>query len=281
MTQTHIIEGNQIAKNFLWQLSEKLKKLSFQPGLATILVGQNPASQIYINRKIKMCQELGIASHPHFIDNNIPEKELLDLIKKLNARDDIDGILVQLPLPQHIDSAKILEAISPYKDVDGFHPLNVGKLVLGHDGLVPCTALGCLKLLQEVIEDLSGLHAVIIGRSNIVGKPVAFLLLQENCTVTIAHSKTKNLDEICLSADILIAATGKKGLIKGSWIKPGAYVLDVGINRENDKLSGDVEFEKALGRAAAITPVPGGVGPMTIASLMHNTVEAAMRRRGS
>lgn len=281
MSQTHILDGTEIANTLLTELNEKIKTLAFKPGLATILVGENPASQVYIRRKIITCEDIGIASHPHFLPTETTEAQLTKLIQDLNQNPEIDGILVQLPLPKHINADEILSLIAAEKDVDGFHPLNVGKLTLGQDTLVPCTALGCLKLLKEIAADLSGLHAVIVGRSNIVGKPTSLLLLRENCTVTIAHSKTKDLEAHCKQADILIAAVGSAGLIKGDWIKPGAFVLDVGMNRKNDKLCGDVMFDKALGKAAAITPVPGGVGPMTIACLMHNTIEAALQRRGA
>lgn len=279
MTQTHIIEGKASALKLLEKLGHELKRYKFKPGLATILVGENPASQIYIKRKIATCTSLGIASFPHFLPETTSEKELINLIDTINRDDQIDGILIQLPLPPHLDTDKILTRVAPQKDVDGFHPLNVGKLTLGQDSLTPCTALGCLKLLKEITTDLSGLHAVIIGRSQIVGKPTALLLLQENCTVTVAHSHTKDLGELCKQADILIAAVGKPGLVKGSWIKPGSYVIDVGISRDEDRLKGDVNFGEALGKAAAITPVPGGVGPMTIACLMHNTLKAALQRR--
>jgi methylenetetrahydrofolate dehydrogenase (NADP+) / methenyltetrahydrofolate cyclohydrolase len=251
------------------------------PGLATVLVGEDPASAVYVRSKGKATREAGMESHSHQLPADIGQMELLGLIARLNADPAIDGILVQLPLPGQIDSAKIISAIDPAKDVDGFHPVNAGRLATGDpQALVPCTPLGCLHLLQRELGQLAGLDAVIIGRSNIVGKPMAMLLLGESCTVTIAHSRTKDLPDLVRRADILVAAVGRPEMVKGDWIKPGATVIDVGINRVDGKLVGDVAFDEASAIAAAITPVPGGVGPMTIAMLLRNTLVAAHRREG-
>jgi methylenetetrahydrofolate dehydrogenase (NADP+)/methenyltetrahydrofolate cyclohydrolase len=256
------------------------------PGLATVLVGEDPASAVYVRSKGKATREAGMESVSHNLSADISEAELLALVDRLNRDPAIDGILVQLPLPGHIDSAKVIAAIDPAKDVDGFHPINAGKLATGAaDALVPCTPFGCLYLLKQELGSLSGLDAVVIGRSNIVGKPMAMLLLGESCTVTIAHSRTKNLPDVARRADIVVAAVGRPEMVKGDWLKPGATVIDVGINRIDagegkTRLVGDVAFDEAQEVAGAITPVPGGVGPMTIAMLLRNTLVAAHRREG-
>ena len=255
------------------------------PGLATVLVGEDPASAVYVRSKNRATAEAGMVSFAHNLPDTTSEAELLGLIDRLNADTAVDGILVQLPLPSQIDSAKVIAAVDPAKDVDGFHALNAGRLATGLDSLVPCTPLGCLHLLKAELGDLSGLEAVVIGRSNIVGKPMALLLLGENATVTLAHSRTRGLPEVVRRADIVVAAVGRAEMVKGDWIKPGATVIDVGINRVptddgKGRLVGDVAFAEAAERAAAITPVPGGVGPMTIAMLMRNTLVAAHRRQG-
>lgn len=249
------------------------------PGLAVVLVGENPASQVYVRNKIRETKQAGMNSYEHRLEANVSEAELLSLVTELNQDKNVHGILVQLPLPAHIDEARVLDAIDADKDVDGFHPVNTGRLWAGIEGLVPCTPLGCWMMAQESLGDMSGAHAVIVGRSNIVGKPMAALLLRSHATVTIAHSRTRDLPEVCRTADILVAAVGKPRMIKGEWVKKGACVLDVGINRLQEggknRLVGDVDFEGALQNAGFITPVPGGVGPMTIACLLHNTLTAA------
>jgi methylenetetrahydrofolate dehydrogenase (NADP+)/methenyltetrahydrofolate cyclohydrolase len=255
------------------------------PGLAVVLVGEDPASQVYVRNKAKQTLEAGMQSFEHRLSANTTEFDLLALITELNGDPSVNGILVQLPLPEQIDTKAVLDAVDPDKDVDGFHILNVGRLAVGAEGMVPCTPLGCTMLLKNQLGDLSGKHALVLGRSNIVGKPMAALLLKEHCTVTIAHSRTRQLAEECRRADILIAAVGRPQMVKGDWIKPGATVIDVGINRvEGDngksRLVGDVDFDSAAEVAGAITPVPGGVGPMTIACLLHNTVTAACRQHG-
>jgi methylenetetrahydrofolate dehydrogenase (NADP+)/methenyltetrahydrofolate cyclohydrolase len=257
----------------------------FTPGLAVILVGADPASQVYVGAKHKATLEVGMKSFEHRLPADTPEAKLLELIQQLNTRDDVDGILVQLPLPAHIDSMKVLDTIDPRKDVDGFHALNAGWLATGRAALVPCTPVGAMRLIRHAVPKLAGLHAVIVGRSNIVGKPMAQLLLAADCTVTVAHSKTRDLPSIVRQADIVVAAVGRAEMIKGDWIKPGAIVIDVGINRlpgtdgGKGRLVGDVEFAAAEKVAGAITPVPGGVGPMTIACLLANTLQAAKARR--
>ena len=258
-------------------------RLARPPGLATVLVGEDPASAVYVRMKGKATAEAGMAGYAHHLPDTVSEAELLDLVDQLNRDDRVDGILVQLPLPAQVDSARVLAAIDPAKDVDGFHPVNVGKLAAGLDALVPCTPLGCLYLLKAELGDLAGLDAVVIGRSNIVGKPMAALLVAESATVTIAHSKSRDLPGIVRRADIVVAAVGRPEMIRGDWLKPGSTVIDVGINRvptEDGKgrLVGDVAFDEASEVAAAITPVPGGVGPMTIAMLLRNTLVAAHRR---
>ncbi len=253
------------------------------PGLAVVIVGSDPASQVYVRSKGKMAKEVGFNSFTHELPDTTSEKELLELVETLNGDASVHGILVQLPLPGHIDEQLVINSISPDKDVDGFHITNVGKLVVGDEGFVPCTPLGCWLMIKEQCADLSGKNAVVVGRSNIVGKPMASLLLGESCTVTIAHSRTRDLPALCRTADILVAAVGRPEMIKADWIKPGAIVVDVGINRVDaedggkGRLVGDVDFAGAEAVAGAITPVPGGVGPMTIACLLRNTLQAARR----
>ncbi len=256
------------------------------PGLAVVLVGEDPASAVYVRMKGKATREAGMLGVEHRLDATTSQSELIGIVQALNADDMIDGILVQLPLPDHIDDKAVIDTISPAKDVDGFHVINAGKLAVGEDALVPCTPLGCLMLLKDHFGNLSGKDAVVIGRSNIVGKPMAQLLLAESCTVTIAHSRTHDLASVVHRADIVVAAVGRPEMVKGDWLKPGAVVIDVGINRvpaEEDgttKLVGDVDYAAAMSHVAAITPVPGGVGPMTIACLLRNTVVAARARAG-
>ena len=250
------------------------------PGLATVLVGEDPASAVYVRSKGKATLEAGMESFQHKLPADTSEAELLALIDRLNADPAVDGILVQLPLPQHIDSTKVITRIDPDKDVDGFNPVNAGRLAIGLEGFVPCTPLGCLKLLRAELGSLSGRNAVVIGRSNIVGKPMAMLLIAESCTVTVAHSRTRDLPEVVRRADIVVAAVGRAQMVKADWLKPGCTVIDVGINRTDDGLVGDVDFASASEIAGAITPVPGGVGPMTIACLIRNTLVSAARREG-
>ena len=276
-----IIDGKKIAENLRIKLKKEIEQLpasQIRPGLTVILIGDDLASQIYVRNKEKFAQEVGIRSKILKFDNTITEQNLIKEIHKLNSDTSVHGILVQLPLPNHINSRKIISEIDPGKDVDGFHPVNVGNLSAGNEALVPCTPYGCYLLLKEVVSDLSGLHAVIIGRSNINGKPMAQLLLKEDCTVTIAHSKTKNLKQLCLTADILVAAAGKAHMVKSDWVKSDCVVIDVGINRleenGNKKIVGDVDFENIKNKVKAITPVPGGVGPMTISCLLNNTLKA-------
>lgn len=251
-----------------------------RPGLAVVLVGEDPASQVYVRSKGKMTVAVGMESFEHRLGADTSQDELVALVAQLNADTAVDGILVQLPLPPQIDEKAVIDAIDPAKDVDGFHVENAGRLAVGEDGMVPCTPLGCLMLLKDRIGDLAGLNAVVIGRSNIVGKPMAQLLLKESCTVTIAHSRTRDLPAVVRGADIVVAAVGRPEMVKGDWLKPGATVIDVGINRVDGKLVGDVDFASASEVAGAITPVPGGVGPMTIAVLLRNTLVAAHRRAG-
>lgn len=276
-----IIDGNAVSKQIRAELTEKVKNLQGEknvtPGLAVVLVGENPASQVYVRMKEKACEEVGLYSRKITLPEDVAEDELLGILDDLNADDKIHGILVQLPLPKHIDENKILRRINPDKDVDGFHPVNVGRLVIGEPGFVACTPKGVIELLKRSGTEISGADAVVVGRSNIVGKPVAMLLMHENATVTICHSRTKNLAEKTCAADILIAAIGKPEFITADMVKDGATVIDVGVNRLDDKLVGDVAFESAKEKAGAITPVPGGVGPMTIAMLLTNTVEAASK----
>jgi methylenetetrahydrofolate dehydrogenase (NADP+)/methenyltetrahydrofolate cyclohydrolase len=250
------------------------------PGLAVVLVGDDPASRIYVRAKGEAVIEAGMTSFEHCLPDTTSEDALRALVRQLNADETVDGILVQLPLPPGIDARVVTGAINPDKDVDGFHVINAGRLAVGEEGLVACTPLGCLMLLKDRLGDLSGLEAVVVGRSNIVGKPMAQLLLRENCTVTIAHSRTRDLPEVVRRGDIVVAAVGRPALIRGDWLKPGATVIDVGMNREEGRLLGDVDFASAREVAAAITPVPGGVGPMTIAVLLRNTLVAAHARAG-
>jgi methylenetetrahydrofolate dehydrogenase (NADP+)/methenyltetrahydrofolate cyclohydrolase len=286
-----IIDGKAYAEGLRSRIAGAVRTLSQQgvtPGLAVVIVGEDPASQLYVKNKARQTVEVGMRSFEHVLPASTAEAELLDLVARLNADPAVDGILVQLPLPKQIDAQKVIEAIDPTKDVDGFHPINAGRLMTGVPGLVSCTPLGCLLLAQSVRRDLAGLNAVVVGRSNIVGKPMAQLLIAQSCTVTVAHSKTRDLRQVCRSADILIAAVGRPEMVRGDWIKPGAIVIDVGINRVPNpaagegktRVVGDVAYAEAAEVASAITPVPGGVGPMTIACLLRNTLEAACLRRG-
>lgn len=271
-----IIDGKAIAAQLRETIQHVVQTMPETPGLAVILVGDDPASHVYVRNKIKACEHVGINSIERRLPEDTTNEEIERVINDLNADPDIHGILLQLPLPDHLDSDYLIQLIAAHKDVDGLNLRNVGALVAGIDGLVPCTPEGSLILIKSVITDLSGLHAVVIGRSLLFGKPMAQLLLRENCTVTMAHSRTKNLAEICKQADILVAAVGREKMVKADWIKPGACVIDVGINRmDNGKLCGDVDFDGAFDVAGAITPVPGGVGPMTIACLLANTIKAA------
>ena len=276
-----IIDGKKIAETLRQKLKKEIIEIksSFKsvPGLTVILIGEDPASKIYVRNKEKLSKEIGINSEVIKYPENIEEKEVLSKIIELNKNKKVSGILVQLPLPKHINKQKVIETILPEKDVDGFHPINVGNLSSGYDSKIPCTPLGCLILLKEVEKNLSGKHAVVIGRSNLNGKPMAQLLLKENCTVTITHSKTKDLKSQCNKADIIIAAVGKPKLVKGDWVKKNAIVIDVGINKTSDGIVGDIDFNEVSKVARAITPVPGGVGPMTIACLLRNTVECFKR----
>ncbi len=276
-----IIDGKKIAETLRQKLKKEIIEIksSFKsvPGLTVILIGEDPASKIYVKNKEKFSKEIGINSEVIKYPENIEEKEVLSKIIELNKNKKVSGILVQLPLPKHINKKKVIETILPEKDVDGFHPINVGNLSSGYDSKIPCTPLGCLILLKEVQKNLSGKHAVVIGRSNLNGKPMAQLLLKENCTVTITHSKTKDLKSQCNKADIIIAAVGKPKFVKGDWVKKNAIVIDVGINKTSDGIVGDIDFNEVSKVARAITPVPGGVGPMTIACLLRNTVECFKR----
>lgn len=275
---TLLLNGFELAKQCREQLAEKIKTLPRAPKLVVVLVGNDPASAIYVKNKEKAAAEVGIQSVVYRFDT-ISQKELLSLISDLNNDTEVDGILVQLPLPDDLNEKEILQAIDPDKDVDGFHPVNLGKLMIGEPAPIACTPKGCMKLIRLAKQNICGLNAVVIGRSVIVGKPIAQLLLKENCTVTMAHSKTENLPELCRHADILVAAIGKPKTVKADWIKKGAIVIDVGINRTEDgKLCGDVDFENCFDLCSAITPVPKGVGPMTIAMLLENTVEAFLKK---
>ena len=288
-----IIDGKTIAAELRQEIANGVEALvasgARKPGLATVLVGEDPASQTYVRMKRRACEEVGIESFGHTLDADVSQEEVEKLVTDLNANPDVHGILVQLPLPSGLDEEAILRAISIEKDVDGFHPINIGRLAQkGREALfVPCTPAGCITLLKKAGAKLEGAEAVIVGRSNIVGMPAALLLVKENATITICHSRTKDLPDVCRRADVLIAAIGRPEMIKGDWIKPGAYVIDVGVNRVDDpsakrgyKLVGDVAFEEAKEIAGAITPVPGGVGPMTIAGLLHNTLRSAQRSAG-
>ncbi len=277
---TDIIDGKAVSKKLKEDLAQEIAAMDSKPGLAVILVGDDPASKVYVNNKIKACEKTGIRSIEHRLPSDTTDQIIEDLILTLNNYSEVDGILLQLPLPKHLDSDRLVELISANKDVDGLNLLNAGALVAGVDGMVPCTPLGSLMLIKSVINDLSGLNAVVIGRSLLFGKPMAQLLLKENCTVTMAHSRTKNLDEVCRNADILVAAVGREKMVKSNWVKPGACVIDVGINRmENGKLCGDVDYDNVSDIAGSITPVPGGVGPMTIACLLANTLKAHRNNR--
>lgn len=283
MTAT-IINGKQIAEDIregIRQEMEQLKTTGFQPGLAVVLVGEDPASQVYVRHKEKACHDLGYYSEVHRLPSMTSQEELLAMVDQLNKQENINGILVQLPLPKQIEEKAIINAIAPEKDVDGFHPISVGNLVIGDDSLLPCTPAGVIELIKRAGVEISGKHAVVIGRSNIVGKPVSLLLQRENATVTMCHSRTSNMKELAKQADILVVAIGKANFVDASYIKPGAVVIDVGVNRlENGKLAGDVDFESATQVCGPITPVPGGVGPMTITMLMQNTLVAAKRAHG-
>ena len=281
---TNIINGKEISDKFLKKLKKEacnLKtELNLQPALAVIIVGDDPASKIYVRNKKRACEEIGIKSIEFALPTNTSENELLNLIDALNKRPDVNGILVQMPLPPHINEKIIIAHINPIKDVDAFHETNVGKIMIGNFKFLPCTPAGIIHLLDESNIEISSKHCVIIGRSNIVGKPLAMLMLHRDATVTICHSKTKNLTEICKTADILIAAVGKANFVTSNMIKPGTVVVDVGINRcENGKICGDVDFEHVKNIASYITPVPGGVGPMTISMLMKNTITAALMQK--
>ena len=290
MTKAKVIDGKAFSENLVARVAVEAKSLAAKigrpPALAVVLVGEDPASAVYVRNKIERTTAAGMRSIEHRLDATTSQAELLALIDTLNEDDTVDGILVQLPLPKQIDEAAVINAVTPEKDVDGFHVVNAGRLATGQDALVPCTPFGCLLLLRDQFGSLSGLNAVVVGRSNIVGKPMAQLLLQDSCTVTIAHSRTKDLQAVCATADILVAAVGRPEMITGDFVKPGATVIDVGINRVpapergegKFRLTGDVDYDSAAAVAGAITPVPGGVGPMTIACLLRNTLVAAARR---
>ena len=291
MAEASLIDGKAFAEGLRARIGEAAAGFAAQtgrrPGLAVVLVGEDAASQVYVGAKGKACEAANMASFEHRLPADTSEAALLSLVERLNNDPEVDGILVQLPLPQGLDEKAIIAAINPDKDVDGFHVINAGRLAVGQEGFVPCTPLGCIMLLEDRLGDLSGLEAVVIGRSNIVGKPMAQLLTDANATVTLAHSRTRNLAEVVRRADIVVAAVGRPEMVRGDWIKPGATVIDVGINRlppeegkAKGKLVGDVAFEEARAVAGAITPVPGGVGPMTIAVLLRNTLVAAHRSAG-
>jgi methylenetetrahydrofolate dehydrogenase (NADP+)/methenyltetrahydrofolate cyclohydrolase len=291
MTDANLIDGKAFAAALRARVADAVARVAdahgLKPGLAVVLVGEDPASQVYVRNKRKQTADCGMESIEHTLPADTTEAALLGLVGRLNADPAVHGILVQLPLPPQIDPDKVIDAIDPAKDVDGFHVINAGRLATGGRGMVPCTPLGCLILLKDRLGDLSGMEAVIVGRSNIVGKPMAALLLRENCTVTVAHSRTRDLPAVCRRADILVAAVGRAEMIRGDWVKPGAAVIDVGINRVpredgsgKTRLVGDVCFAEAAAVAGAITPVPGGVGPMTIACLLRNTLVAACRQAG-
>lgn len=285
-----LIDGKAIAADLRAAVAQAAQEIAAncKPGLAVVLVGDDPASQVYVRSKGKATVEAGLNSYEHRLSADTSQADLMALVTKLNNDDNVDGILVQLPLPDHLDTDAVINAVDPDKDVDGFHVINAGRLATGQDSLVPCTPFGSMILLRKTLGDISGKHAVVIGRSNIVGKPIAQLLLNANATVTIAHSRTQDLPGVCRQADILIAAVGRTKMIKADWIKPGATIIDVGINRipapekgaGKTRLVGDVDFDGAAEIAGAITPVPGGVGPMTIACLLRNTVVAACARKG-
>jgi len=278
VTQARILSGHEVAEAVYKELKEKLASLSFVPSLRVIRLGEDPASVSYVRLKDRRARELGLRSQVEVYPEDFPEEALLERIEALNRDEDVDGILVQLPLPRHIRAERVLEAISPLKDVDGFHPVNVGRLWSGGEGLFPCTPLGVIRLLRHYGVELRGKEVVVIGRSNIVGKPLAALLLREDATPTLAHSKTENLPEVTRRAQVLVVAAGRPHLVRKAWVRPGAVVVDVGVNRVEGRLFGDVHPEVAE-VAGALTPVPGGVGPMTVAMLMANTVKAALLRR--
>lgn len=284
MTEATIISGKQISEEIRKGIAlevEQLSKQNVRPGLAVVLVGDDPASHVYVRNKEKACHDLGFYSEVHRLSADSSQNEVLALVDKLNAQESIHGILVQLPLPKHIEEKAVIDAIAVEKDVDGFHPVNVGNLVIGDDSLLPCTPAGVIEMIKRTGIEIAGKHAVVIGRSNIVGKPVSLLLQRENATVTMCHSKTGNMAEIARQADILVVAIGRANMIDASYVKPGAVVIDVGMNRlENGKLAGDVDFESVKAVSGPITPVPGGVGPMTITMLMQNTLIAAKRLNG-
>lgn len=291
MAEAHIIDGKAFAAALRARIARAVDALKaahgITPGLAVVLVGEDPASQVYVRNKRRQVEAAGMIGVDHVLPADTPEAALLDLVARLNADPAVHGVLVQLPLPPQIRPASVIDAIDPAKDVDGFHAVNTGRLWSGDGGLVPCTPLGCLMLLKDRLGALDGLEAVVVGRSNIVGKPMAALLLAENCTVTLAHSRTRDLPATCRRADILVAAVGRPEMIRGDWIKRGATVIDVGINRvpaperpRGYRLTGDVRFDEAKGVAGAITPVPGGVGPMTVACVLRNTLTAACRQAG-
>ena len=292
MSEARKIDGKAVSARLRGDIGEKVKRLreahNVQPGLTVVLVGEDPASQVYVRNKVRQTEEVGMRSLEFRLPSDTSEETLLEKVRELNADDEVDGILVQFPVPDQIRQSRVIETISPEKDVDGLHPLNMGRLAGGMDGMVPCTPLGCRILAHDAVNEnggkMQGLHAVIVGRSNLVGKPVAQLLLADHCTVTIAHSRTRDLPQVCLGADVLVAAVGCAEMVRGDWVKPSAVVIDVGINRTEgedgkSRLVGDVAFDECS-HAGAITPVPGGVGPMTIACLLGNTLTAACRRRG-
>lgn len=278
MTQARMLSGHEVAEAVYKELKEKLASLFFVPSLRVIRLGEDPASVSYVRLKDRRARELGLRSQVEVYPEDFPEEALLERIEALNRDEDVDGILVQLPLPRHIRAERVLEAISPLKDVDGFHPVNVGRLWSGGEGLFPCTPLGVIRLLRHYGVELRGKEVVVIGRSNIVGKPLAALLLREDATPTLAHSKTEDLPEVTRRAQVLVVAAGRPHLVRKAWVRPGAVVVDVGVNRVEGRLLGDVHPEVAE-VAGALTPVPGGVGPMTVAMLMANTVKAALLRR--
>ena len=290
MTDARVIDGKAIAAELRADVARRTAALTaahgIVPGLATVLVGDDPASAVYVRGKVRQADEVGIRGVTLTLPEATTEAELVARVQALDDDPETHGILIQLPLPGHIDADAVIDAIDPDKDVDGFHAINAGRLTIGQPGFVPCTPVGCMLLIDSALDDLTGLDAVVVGRSNIVGKPLAQLLLRRHCTVTVAHSRTRNLAEVCRRADILVAAVGRPHMIEGGWIKPGAVVIDVGINRlpgaeeGKTRLIGDVDFEAARHVAGAITPVPGGVGPMTIACLLRNTLEAACRING-
>ena len=290
MAEATIIDGKAVAAELCAEIGRRTVALSVEhgivPGLATVRVGDDPASRVYVHNKVRQADEVGLRGVTQALPETTTEAELVARVRELNNDPEIHGILVQLPLPDHIDANAVIDAIDPAKDVDGFHAINAGRLMVGRPGFVPCTPVGCMMLIANALDDLTGANAVVVGRSNIVGKPMSQLLLARHCTVTVAHSRTRDLAEICRRADILVAAVGRPRMIEGGWIKPGAVVIDVGINRAaaeeegKTRLVGDVDFNAARQVAGAITPVPGGVGPMTIACLLRNTLTAACRLNG-